>query len=83
MKVLRVPEVLARHGVSRTTIFRLERDGEFPQRIQLSRNSVGWAEDEIDAFHNALRAGKTAKEAVAVAMEVRRKATESLEGKAA
>jgi predicted DNA-binding transcriptional regulator AlpA len=25
-------------------------DGDFPQRIQLGANSVGWYEDEIDAW---------------------------------
>lgn len=34
-------------GLSPTTIWRLEKDGRFPQRIQLSTNRVGWLRSEI------------------------------------
>lgn len=35
-------------GLSRTTIWRLERAGRFPQRLRLSSNRVGWYQDEIE-----------------------------------
>jgi len=47
MRILRLRDLIGRTGLSRTTIWRLERAGLFPQRFHLSKNSVGWDEDEI------------------------------------
>lgn len=47
MKILRVPEVTTITGLSRVTLWRLERKGQFPVRLRLSVNSVGWREDEV------------------------------------
>ncbi len=41
-RMLRVPEVLARTGLSRTTIWRRIRAGTFPAPIELGVNSIGW-----------------------------------------
>ena len=50
-KILRKPEVRARTGLSDTTIWRLERDGDFPQRLRLTdAGAVGWREAEVDAW---------------------------------
>lgn len=46
-RILRIPEVVEITGLSRTTIWRVERKGEFPARVQLSENSVGWRESEV------------------------------------
>ena len=46
-KVLRKPVVIPTEGLSDPTIWRLERAGKFPKRIQLGGNSVGWLESEI------------------------------------
>lgn len=35
-------------GLSDSTIWREEREGRFPQRVQISPNRVGWYEDEIN-----------------------------------
>jgi len=48
MRFLRIEEVMSRVGLSRPTIWRMERDNEFPRRHQLGRNSVGWLEGEIE-----------------------------------
>jgi prophage regulatory protein len=37
-------------GLDRVTIWRRERAGDFPKRIQLSPNRVGFFEDEIAAW---------------------------------
>jgi prophage regulatory protein len=50
MRFLRIDEVMTRVGLSRPTIWRLERANEFPSRRQLGRNSVGWLEDEIEEW---------------------------------
>jgi prophage regulatory protein len=64
MNAIRLPLVIKKTGLSRMTIYRLENRGEFPQRKQLSPNSVGWLESEIDewiASRSAKsRIGKTA-----------------------
>ena len=49
-RVLSLKTVLARVPLSRTTLWRLEREGLFPQRIKLSENRVGWIEEELDAW---------------------------------
>jgi prophage regulatory protein len=52
----RVPEVERVTGLSRTTIWRLERQNEFPRRRRLSANAVGWLESEIRAWMSERRA---------------------------
>jgi len=47
LRFLRFPAVRARTGLSRTTIWRLERRGEFPRHRRISRNAVAWAEHEV------------------------------------
>ena len=47
MKTLRINEVREATGLSRTTIWRLERQSDFPKRLRLGPNSVGWIADEI------------------------------------
>ena len=36
--------------MSDPTLWRWERAGKFPKRVQLGGNSVGWIESEIDAW---------------------------------
>jgi prophage regulatory protein len=42
--------VRARTGLSRSTIWRLERQGAFPRHRRISRNAVAWVEDEVAAW---------------------------------
>lgn len=46
-RIIRKKEVQLATGLSDTTIWRMERLGEFPARIQLGTNSVGWLESDI------------------------------------
>jgi prophage regulatory protein len=50
LKVLRRKAVVERTGYSAMHIYRLEREGKFPKRIQLGPNAVGWIEHEVDAW---------------------------------
>lgn len=50
MRLLRANEVQHRTGLSRTTIWRLERKGEFPSRRRLGPNSVGWLKEEVETW---------------------------------
>lgn len=49
-RFIREPEVQRITGLSRTTRWRLQRDGKFPQRRQISPNSVGWLASEISTW---------------------------------
>ena len=48
--ILRLPEVRARTGYSRSEIYRREALGQFPQRVKLGARSVGWVASEIQEF---------------------------------
>ena len=50
IRFLRFDAVRERTGLSRTTIWRLERKGVFPPHRQLSANAVAWREDEVEAW---------------------------------
>ncbi len=47
MWFMRFKELRQRVGLSRTSIWRLERKGQFPPRRRLSDNAVAWLEDEV------------------------------------
>jgi prophage regulatory protein len=49
-RLLRFPTVRERTGLSRSTIWRLERRGEFPRHRRISANVVAWMEDEVIAW---------------------------------
>ncbi len=49
-QMLRAPEVMARTGLSRVTIWRRVRAGTFPAPVQLGVNSIGWPASEITAW---------------------------------
>ena len=47
LKVLRFPTVRERMGLSRSTIWRLECQGEFPKYRRTSANAVAWVQAEV------------------------------------
>ena len=49
-KIIRSKEVQELTGLSRTTIWRLERTGKFPARIALSTSNVGWRLSDIQEW---------------------------------
>ncbi len=48
--IMRSPEVIALVGVSRTTLWRMERDGIFPKRVQVSVRAVGWRREMVEKW---------------------------------
>lgn len=50
VRILRIDEVAERIGLSRSTIWRLERRQEFPPRRRLGPNAVGWFDNEIEEW---------------------------------
>ena len=48
--ILRLPQVMARTGLSKSTIYAKIAAGEFPEQINLGARAVGWIEDEVEAY---------------------------------
>ena len=48
MRILNSNEVVKKIGLSKVTVWRMERAGLFPKRINLSERRVGWVESEIE-----------------------------------
>jgi prophage regulatory protein len=49
-RILRWREVRSRVGLSRSTIWRMVRRGEFPKPLMLGRQSIGWLETELNLW---------------------------------
>jgi prophage regulatory protein len=47
LKLLRFTDVRERTGLSRSTVWRLERRGAFPKHIKVSANIVAWLEEDV------------------------------------
>ena len=47
LKLLRFAAVRERTGLSRSTVWRLERRGGFPKHIKVSANIVAWLEEDV------------------------------------
>lgn len=45
---IRMPDVLKLTGLSRSTIYTLEKKGDFPKRMHLSVRCVAWEAEEVD-----------------------------------
>lgn len=46
-RILPWSQVKVISGLSRTTVWRLQKTGDFPASVQVSRNRVGWWQSEI------------------------------------
>ena len=53
MQILRLPAVLSRVGVSRSTLYEWMRAGKFPPSIPLGERSIGWLESDVTAWIEA------------------------------
>ena len=51
--ILRRPDVEARTGLSRSTIYDWMKRGEFPKPVALGSRMVGWRESDIQAWLEA------------------------------
>ena len=49
-QIIRLKEVKAMTGLSRTTIYRFMSINEFPKQIKLGPKSSGWLIDEVDEW---------------------------------
>ena len=57
-RLLRLPEVIARTGLSRTSIYRAMGAGDFPRAVPLYRRGVAWPESEIETWINSRLAAR-------------------------
>lgn len=46
--ILRLPDVIQRTGLSKSTIYLWMKQGTFPSTVSLGPRSVGWLQSEID-----------------------------------
>ena len=49
-RIIRLKTVLARTGLSRSTIYRKIAEGTFPAQIKISVNGAGWRESDINQW---------------------------------
>lgn len=49
-RILRLPTVLSRTGLSRSTLYRKIGEGTFPRQVQISIHGAGWNESEINRW---------------------------------
>ena len=54
-RILRLPIVLERTGLSRSTLYRKIKAGTFPKQVAISMRCAGWRESEVTAWtHNPM-----------------------------
>lgn len=50
IRLIRLHEVLNKTGVSKTHLYRLMNNNEFPQSVSLGLRSVSWVESEVNQW---------------------------------
>jgi len=48
--IIRLPQVIQKTGLSRSSIYAAIADGTFPAQIKLTKRSSGWLESEVDSW---------------------------------
>ena len=54
LRLIRMPEVIARVGIKRSMIYRLMGEGRFPRSRSLGQKCAVWVESEIDDWINRI-----------------------------
>jgi prophage regulatory protein len=67
--VVRLPAVCRMTGLGRSTIYRMEALGRFPQRFKLGLRAVGWMESEVQAWLTMRAKAREAARSYAVTAE--------------
>lgn len=49
-RIIRLKTVLARTGLSRTTLYRKMGEGTFPRNIKISIHGAGWRESAVEQW---------------------------------
>jgi prophage regulatory protein len=53
IRFIRLKEVIQISGLGKTKIYELQAQGRFPMRVQITTHSVGWIEEEVQAWLTA------------------------------
>lgn len=48
MRLIRLPEVMNKTGLSRSSIYLKIGNGDFPQRVSIGDRAIAWVESEVD-----------------------------------
>jgi len=59
-KIIRLPEVKEKTGLSRSSIYLRMSKGDFPQSISLGERAVGWLEADVEQWLDACVAASKA-----------------------
>ena len=49
-RVLRLPDVITKTGLSRSSIYSRMKAGSFPSSVHLGPRTVGWMQADVDGF---------------------------------
>jgi prophage regulatory protein len=49
-RIIRMKTVLARTGLSRTTLYRKMNEGTFPRQVKISVHGAGWRESAVNRW---------------------------------
>ena len=49
-RILKAREVAERVSISTSQVYRLARDGRFPEPVKITENRSGWLETEVDQW---------------------------------
>jgi prophage regulatory protein len=49
-RIIRLPTVLNKTGLSRSTLYRKMEAGTFPRNLQISTRCAGWRESDVDVW---------------------------------
>lgn len=52
--ILRLPEVLAIVGLSKSTLYAMMKDGRFPENVPVGKRAVGWKASKVFGWVAAL-----------------------------
>jgi len=58
-RILRLNEVIGITGLGKTTIYQLQRAGDFPRCVKMTAQAVGWIEDEVRTWITNRMAART------------------------
>lgn len=61
MQVIRIKELVKKLSISRSTIWRLEKQGEFPQHFKLSARTACWKLSDFDDYLEKRKSALTNK----------------------
>jgi prophage regulatory protein len=50
IRILRLAQVIEMTGLGKTKIYELQSEGSFPMRVEITAHSVGWIEEEVQAW---------------------------------